>query len=704
MAPKHSSKLLSLPIQGVILIIVIVIVTAAAIGVPAILLIRGQLDRQAWELASQGSQMALVLLDARDSELSNLAILTAQRPTLSELLGRGDAEGLAGYLETLRAGAGLDLVMICGSQGEMDAQVGLEIPPEACRTASTNKFYRSEADLEAPVWQLAYQPITEDPTHNVVVGQAFDRDFSDHLKAQIGMEHLLLFNGELIGGSFPDNNQIWEAFRSQPSTPSASASQNASSDLSLEGVDYYSVRSRLENTGLEIIVLLPGTAIAETQRRLTLTAGGGILIVTLFCSLAAILLTRRISRPLERLRDSANALRMGDLASPVKTSTKVREIAEVTYALEDARIALQHSLEELRQEKAWVDYLLESVVEGIFTFDRQGRVTSFSRGAERITSLKQEQVLGKSVDEVFVLADRASRFSQRIPAPSAKPEILTILVNERALTLEVAGARLAPPEAGKANQAVSIRDISNEQAMRGLLGDFLSNITHEFRTPLTAQAVSIELLLDQLPELSQEEIRELLVSNHLGVLSLQNLIDNLLEGASIEAGRFQVSPRPTDLAEVIHEVAGMMRPLMDKNRHCLQLEVPVDLPLVQADPRRTSQVLVNLLSNAVKWGPQGSDIFLSVVTVADEVRISVADQGPGVLPEQKHRLFTRFGHMQPNNNRAEYSAGLGLSVVKAIVESQKGRVGVEDRQGGGAIFWFTIPSVAVFSSQEEEDL
>jgi PAS domain S-box-containing protein len=343
-------------------------------------------------------------------------------------------------------------------------------------------------------------------------------------------------------------------------------------------------------------------------------------------------------------------------------------------------------------------------VEGIFTFDRQGRVTSFSRGAERITSLKQEQVLGKSVDEVFVLADRASRFSQRIPAPSAKPEILTILVNERALTLEVAGARLAPPEAGKANQAVSIRDISNEQAMRGLLGDFLSNITHEFRTPLTAQAVSIELLLDQLPELSQEEIRELLVSNHLGVLSLQNLIDNLLEGASIEAGRFQVSPRPTDLAEVIHEVAGMMRPLMDKNRHCLQLEVPVDLPLVQADPRRTSQVLVNLLSNAVKWGPQGSDIFLSVVTVADEVRISVADQGPGVLPEQKHRLFTRFGHMQPNNNRAEYSAGLGLSVVKAIVESQKGRVGVEDRQGGGAIFWFTIPSVAVFSSQEEEDL
>jgi signal transduction histidine kinase len=256
---------------------------------------------------------------------------------------------------------------------------------------------------------------------------------------------------------------------------------------------------------------------------------------------------------------------------------------------------------------------------------------------------------------------------------------------------------------GKANWVVSIRDVSNEEAMRGLLGEFLANITHEFRTPLTALAVSIELLLDQLPDLKQEELRELVVSNHLGVLSLQNLIDNLLEGASIEAGRFQVFPRPVDLPDVIHEATQVMQPLMDKKHLQLQLDLPEGLPLVQADPRRTSQVLVNLLSNAIKWGPRDTAIYLYAEVSGSCVKVSVADQGPGIAPEHKGELFVRFGHVQSNDGRAEYGAGLGLSVVKAIVESQKGQVGVEDRTGGGVIFWFTIP-LAVIASLGEEDL
>jgi two-component system sensor histidine kinase KdpD len=143
---------------------------------------------------------------------------------------------------------------------------------------------------------------------------------------------------------------------------------------------------------------------------------------------------------------------------------------------------------------------------------------------------------------------------------------------------------------------------------------------------------------------------------------------------------------------------------MEKNHHRLQIDLPADLPLVQADPRRTNQVLVNLLSNAIKWAPRDSEISLSATATAEEVKVLVADRGPGIMPEQKQKLFTRFGHMQPDNERAEYSAGLGLSVVKAIVESQKGQVGVEDRQGGGAIFWFTIPVVDLRSGEEEEDL
>lgn len=691
MRRKLPPILLSLPAQWLIVLVVLVILAASAIGIPAIWLVREQLDLQARELVSQGGHMAAVLLDDTATGLSNLAILTAQRPTLTELLELGDPERLDAYLETLRAGAGLDAVMVCSAAGEVVAQVGLPLAAQACQASPAERIFRSPPGETPPAWLLSSQPVPGDPAFFVIAGQALDENFSAELRAQTGMEHLFLYNDELLGGSFPQNALAWEAISAQ--SDEAGSPDNPDSTFTLDGTPYFAVRSPYHETGLETIVLLPGTLISETQQRLTLTITAGILLVTIFCSLVAVFLARQVSRPLVRLRDSAIALRKGDLTTPVVATTQVNEIAQVAYALEDARIALRDTLQELRQEKAWADHLLESVAEGIVTLDSQGRITFFSRGAERITGWQQEQVLGRHVDEVFRLTDREALFSQRLPIPGARQEIMNIQAHGRSVTLAVTGAALAPPEAGKASLALSIRDISNEEAMRGLLGDFLANVTHEFRTPLTALAVSIELLLDQLDELSTVELHELLVSNHLGVLSLQHLIDNLLEGASIEAGRFQVSPRPVELADVIEDAVRVMHPLIEKNHQELLLEVPPDLPPVRVDPRRTTQVLVNLLSNAIKWSPQGSTIELRARAEEDAVRIQVADQGPGISPEHKQDLFVRFAHVQSADRRAEHGAGLGLSVVKAIVESQQGCVGVEDRPDGGVVFWFTVPVI-----------
>jgi signal transduction histidine kinase len=125
--------------------------------------------------------------------------------------------------------------------------------------------------------------------------------------------------------------------------------------------------------------------------------------------------------------------------------------------------------------------------------------------------------------------------------------------------------------------------------------------------------------------------------------------------------------------------------------------------LVKADPRRTNQVLVNLLSNAIKWGQRGPDILLDVLVCEDEVKVLVADRGPGISPQHRRDLFTRLSGIQSPSGRAESGAGLGLSVVKAIVEAQGGQVGVEDRSDGGAIFWFTIPTLDSQKKDEEQN-
>jgi signal transduction histidine kinase len=115
------------------------------------------------------------------------------------------------------------------------------------------------------------------------------------------------------------------------------------------------------------------------------------------------------------------------------------------------------------------------------------------------------------------------------------------------------------------------------------------------------------------------------------------------------------------------------------------------MPTVQADPRRTVQVLINLLSNASKYGPDDAEIEVSAAVEGAWVRVSVADAGPGVPAEHRQHLFLRFAHPPSANDKAQVGVGLGLSVVKAVVEAHGGQTGVEERPAGGSIFWFTLP-------------
>ena len=519
--------------------------------------------------------------------------------------------------------------------------------------------------------------------------EVLDNRLAAAVSEQTGLPIVFLLEGVPLAAS-PENLAV-QIFLP---LPPAQKSYSALPTLQIAGQPYAFYRSPLPRAGLEIMVLYPLQGFSAARRQMAEILASAILGLGLLGALLGVWRARQFIHPLEKLRDAAQALRSGDLYTPVAVHTRMREAAQVGFALEDARVALYHGLAQLRQEKEWSEHLLASVVEGIVTIDRRGRITYFSHGAERITGCKQEQVIGHAIDTVFRLAGEDIPFSRRIPSPGGMQKVTLQLPDGRQVTLAITGSRLAPPETGKAGVALVLRDVSDEEAIRKLLGDFLANITHEFRTPLAAQAASIEMLVDQLPDLSQAEVRELLGSVHLGVLSLQTLIDNLLEGASIETGQFRVSAHPADLEEILSNAATVIRPLAEKYRQHVRLEYPDEIPSVQVDARRTGQVLVNLLSNAIKWGPSNGEIRISVVTLPGSfVQVSVADQGPGLPDSGQDELFQRFTHLLVDSGRAGHGAGLGLSVVKAIVEAQGGQVGARNHPEGGAIFWFTVPVI-----------
>lgn len=674
----------------------LVLLATLVVGAPAIWLIQDQLQRQAWAQVDQGKQAVQALYAARQNEMAGLATLTAQRPSLALLLRQPDPAALASYLDTLRQGAGLDLVVVCTAGEQPVAQVS-DVPqaamlPPLCDSPLAPFFATTQPSGVLPqAWLLSAQEIVGDAgvvQGKVVVGRWLDEGFAGQMHRQTGLDHTLLLGDIPITTTLPGGTT-----RLRQGAALAGVGHGT---FAWEGQPYYAARIPLEPGAPGTAPLLAEAAlnvrdVTATGRRLVAVLLTSMVLATTAGALLSTLLAQRLSRPLSALANAASGLSRGDLSSPLAFDAHVREVALVGQALEGARVDLQRTLDELRAEKAWTDHLLSAIVEGIVTLDEQDRITFFSHGAERITGWSRDAVLGQRCDLVFQTVDTDRPFSALVAGEGGRSKIPVLLHDGRHAVLAVTRARLLPPEGGAARVALVFRDISEEEAVRRLLSHFLANVSHEFRTPLSAVAASVELLLDQAPDLPPDELQELLTSLHLGVLNLQKLVDNLLESASIEAGRFRVHPRPVHLEGIIAEVIDVMQPLLDRQGQQLMVALPAVLPPVSADPRRTVQVLVNLLSNASKYSPDRAEIVISARVQDGWVRVAVADQGPGIPPEHRRDLFRRFAVPGPESGSGQAGFGLGLSVVKAVVEGHAGQVGVDDHPGGGSVFWFTVP-------------
>jgi two-component system phosphate regulon sensor histidine kinase PhoR len=461
-----------------------------------------------------------------------------------------------------------------------------------------------------------------------------------------------------------------------------------------DGRSFYAASLPLDNSRIANEVAFSAEEIIATQHNLIRTGILSLVTVVILGSFVGVIVSRRISSPLLELDQAAARISSGHLDKAIEVQTNIREVARVAATLERTRLDLQQTLTTLQQEKAWGEHLLEAIVEGIMILDENGRITYFSEGATRITGWEQAEVYQRPGDEIFQPTNDDGPFSQLIPPPGRRRTIWVMLANGQPAALSMTRAQLVPPGADSTQVAIVFRDVSEEEAVQRLLHNFLTNITHEFRTPLTALAASAELLLDEADSLTQAELEQMLTWLHLGILGLQTLVDNLLETASLEAGRFQIAPHPTDLGEIIAEATRLMHPLLKKYHQHLTVELPATtMPIVQADSRRIVQVIVNLLSNANKYGPPNSEISVQARPQNGMIKIEVADRGPGVPPGSETNLFHRFLHIDVAGDRKRFGVGLGLWVVKAIVEGHGGAVGVADHPGGGSIFWFTLPLV-----------
>jgi K+-sensing histidine kinase KdpD len=215
-------------------------------------------------------------------------------------------------------------------------------------------------------------------------------------------------------------------------------------------------------------------------------------------------------------------------------------------------------------------------------------------------------------------------------------------------------------------------------------------LAHELRAPLSSLSAASELLLEDLNVLEPRQMRDMLQAIRDGTLWLQGLVENLVCAASLQAGRFRVQPERLSLLDVVMDTQSIVMPLLMQKGQTLKLAATSELPPVVADRRWTGQAIVNLVANASKYSPANTPITVRLSQRGRYIRTAVADRGPGLPTGGERQLFDPYYRGAQAMAADAGGMGLGLTIVKAVVDSHGGRIGAENRAKGGACLWFEL--------------
>lgn len=412
----------------------------------------------------------------------------------------------------------------------------------------------------------------------------------------------------------------------------------------------------------------------------------GLALVATGAALGAVLLGRGLLRPLEEIGRFALARAGGDMERRLRFRPGPgRPIAD---ALDAAADAVSARIAQADSEKEQLQAVLAGMVEGVLVVNAAGRIVlanprlrqMFAAWGEVAGRTPLEVIRNAGVDDALRAASSTHELvSAEIQVGGAEER--TILVN--AVAFPATGPRLGT--------VAVFHDVSDVRRLENMRRDFVANVSHELKTPLTAVRGFAETLLTG-------DVPQADVDKYLGVIlkhadRLGNLIDDLLELSRIESRKVPLQHAAVDVGRVAASVMSGMEPQLRAKSLTVKLldESPGD---ALADRRAVEQVLTNLLDNAAKYTNAGGHIEVRVRSDRDAVRVDVQDDGIGIPDEDLPRIFERFYRVEKARSRDLGGTGLGLAIVKHLVQAMDGEISVESEVGRGAIFSFTLPRVA----------
>jgi len=438
-------------------------------------------------------------------------------------------------------------------------------------------------------------------------------------------------------------------------------------------------------------------SIAELERTLseiTLKLVIGGLAVALVAALVALAVSRRISRPLGELQKGAERFAEGDLEQPLPVST-VTEISGLAEAMNSMAAQLDERLRTAIRQRNEQEAVLTSMIEGVIAIDTDQVILRINSAAAHLFDIDLDNATGRHIGEVTRKVDLHRFVEQTLTSSDPIEAELTLLHQGEERYLQAHGTPLRGASGQKIGALVVVHDVTRLRRLENLRRDFVANVSHELKTPITAIKGAVETLLDGATNDPQDS-RQFLGIAGRQVDRLNAIIEDLLalsrlerdaETAGIDCTQENLRPIFASALQACATIAKTKE--VQVRLFCSEeLTARVNAPLLE-------QAIINLVDNAIKYSNAKSVVTVEGWQDDEQLKIKVQDRGQGIPEEHLPRLFERFYRVDAARSRAVGGTGLGLAIVKHIVQAHNGEVVVHSTLGEGTVFTISLPAFPI---------